>query len=202
MKTPNLFYSSAAISNKIYVIGGKSNGQSINTVEYFEVEKMTWINGPKLLQKIRSHDSIVVDGIIYAVGDLESKKFQRLDEREGKWTFLPDILNLTCNTALSAFGQTLTCAGSWTAPSPGAVVNGISESFCQIYDIRNSKWNQMTKLVVPVWGAKSIENETSIFVAGGLNNLTIQEYNKNNKLWAILNIKLPSMKHRCSKIVL
>uniref|UniRef100_A0AC35TJU0 Kelch motif family protein n=1 Tax=Rhabditophanes sp. KR3021 TaxID=114890 RepID=A0AC35TJU0_9BILA len=184
-------YSSVVHSNRIYVIGGYLRDKSIDTVEYLEPEKMKWIGAPKLLQSIRCHDSVIVDEIIYAVGDCDSNKFQRFDPREGKWSFLADIPNRTHRTALSVFEHTITCSGGKCVPS-----------LCQVYDIRNSKWGELTTLTTPVYAAKSIENETFIIVVGGFNTDQIQSYNKINKTWSIMDIKLP---HKCdfsSKILL
>uniref|UniRef100_A0AC35U8D8 Kelch repeat protein n=1 Tax=Rhabditophanes sp. KR3021 TaxID=114890 RepID=A0AC35U8D8_9BILA len=181
------FYSSVVHSNRIYVIGGRLNGDPIDTVEYFEPEKMKWIDAPKLLQPITRHDSVIVDEIIYAVGDWESNKFQRFDPREGKWSLLADIPNKTHFTALSVFEHTITCSG------------GIhTKSLCQVYDIRNDEWDKLANLTIPVWGARSIENETSIIVAGDGDQ--IQSYNKDNKTWSIMDIKLPYEKYLSSKI--
>uniref|UniRef100_A0AC35TXC4 BTB domain-containing protein n=1 Tax=Rhabditophanes sp. KR3021 TaxID=114890 RepID=A0AC35TXC4_9BILA len=182
-------YSSVVHSNRIYVIGGRLNGNSIDTVEYFEPEKMKWIDAPKLLQSIRCHDSVIVDEIIYAVGDISSTKFQRFDPREGKWNFLADISNKTYGTALSVFEHTITCSGGQNA-----------RLLCQVYDIRNNKWDKLTNLTIPFLGAKSIENETSIIVAGGENSNQIQSYSKNNKTWSIMNITLPHKNYYSSKI--
>uniref|UniRef100_A0AC35U3H8 BTB domain-containing protein n=1 Tax=Rhabditophanes sp. KR3021 TaxID=114890 RepID=A0AC35U3H8_9BILA len=228
-------YSSVVHSNRIYVIGGRLNNKSIDTVEYFEPEKMKWIDAPKLLQQmcahdsvivdeiiyavgdyssdklqsfepekmkwigapkllqqISAHDSVIVDEIIYAVGDFQSTKFQRFDPREGKWSFLADIPNKTFSTALSVFEHTITCSGG-----------GDTSSLCQIYDIRNMKWNKLANLAIPAYGARSIENETCIIVAGGSNrenNDQIQSYKKYNKTWSNMDIKLPNKKHNSSKI--
>uniref|UniRef100_A0AC35UDF1 Kelch repeat protein n=1 Tax=Rhabditophanes sp. KR3021 TaxID=114890 RepID=A0AC35UDF1_9BILA len=150
---------------------------------------MKWIDAPKLLQPISRHDSVIVDEIIYAVGDSQSTKFQRFDPREGKWSFLADIPNKRHFTALSVFEHTITCTGGVK-----------TESLCQIYDIRNKKWDKLANLTIPVWGAKSIENETSIIVAGGFNTDQIQSYSKINKAWSIMNIKLPHNNYYNSKI--
>uniref|UniRef100_A0AC35TJ91 BTB domain-containing protein n=1 Tax=Rhabditophanes sp. KR3021 TaxID=114890 RepID=A0AC35TJ91_9BILA len=182
-------YSSVVYSNRIYVIGGRLNGNSIDTVEYFEPEKMKWVDAPKLLQQIRCHDSVIVDEIIYAVGDSQSTKFQRFDPREGKWSFLADIPNKRHFTALSVFEHTITCTGGVK-----------TESLCQIYDIRNKKWYKLTNLTDPVLGARSIENETSIIVAGGVFSDQIQSYNKDNRTWSIMDTQLPHTNYYSSKI--
>uniref|UniRef100_A0AC35UEG6 Kelch repeat protein n=1 Tax=Rhabditophanes sp. KR3021 TaxID=114890 RepID=A0AC35UEG6_9BILA len=182
-------YSSVVYSNRIYVIGGELNGDPINTVEYFEPEKMKWIDAPELLQQISAHDSVIVDEIIYAVGDSQSTKFQRFDPREGKWSFLADIPNQTFYTALSVFEHTITCSGGYH-----------TQSLCQVYDITNNKWDKLANLTIPVSGARSIENETSIIVAGGQNCDQIQSYNKDSKTWSIMDIKLPHKHYLSSKI--
>uniref|UniRef100_A0AC35UCQ3 BTB domain-containing protein n=1 Tax=Rhabditophanes sp. KR3021 TaxID=114890 RepID=A0AC35UCQ3_9BILA len=183
------FYSSVVHSNRIYVIGGRLNGDPIDTVEYFEPEKMKWTDAPKLLKHVGFHDSVIVDKIIYAVGGYNSNKFQRFDPREGKWSFLADIPTRTFDTALSVFEHTITCSGGEYA-----------KSLCQVYDIRNNKWDKLANLTIPVSGARSIENETSIIVAGGHNIDQIQSYNKDNKTWSIMDIKLPHANCSSSKI--
>uniref|UniRef100_A0AC35TUW3 Kelch repeat protein n=1 Tax=Rhabditophanes sp. KR3021 TaxID=114890 RepID=A0AC35TUW3_9BILA len=182
-------YSSVVHANRIYVIGGDLNCKSIDTVEYFEPEKIKWIDAPKLLQQINAHDSVIVDQIIYAVGDGYSNKFQRFDPRQGKWSFLADIPNQTFDTALSVFEHTITCSGG-----------GDTRSLCQVYDIKNNKWDKLANLTIPVSGARSIENKTSIIVAGGENSDQIQSYSKNNKTWSIMGIKLPHKNGFSSKI--
>uniref|UniRef100_A0AC35TRB0 CHCH domain-containing protein n=1 Tax=Rhabditophanes sp. KR3021 TaxID=114890 RepID=A0AC35TRB0_9BILA len=189
MSCNNEDYSTVVYSNRIYVIGGELNGDAIDTVEYFEPEKMKWIDAPKLLQQVSYHDSVIVDQIIYAVGNRNSNKFQRIDPREGKWSFLADMPNQTYWTALSVFGHAFTCAGGVK-----------TESLCQIYDIRNDKWDKLANLTIPVWGAKSIENETSIIIVGGYNTDQIQSYSKYNKTWSIMDIKLPHTNDCSSKI--
>uniref|UniRef100_A0AC35TNN8 BTB domain-containing protein n=1 Tax=Rhabditophanes sp. KR3021 TaxID=114890 RepID=A0AC35TNN8_9BILA len=182
-------YSSVLHSNRIYVIGGRLNWISIDTVEYFEPEKMKWIDAQKLLQQIRGHDSVIVDEIIYAVGDCDSNKFQRFDPREGKWSFLADIPTRTFDTALSVFEYAITCSEG-----------GNVQPLCQVYNIKNNKWDKLANLTIPVSGARSMENETSIIVAGGFKIDQIQSYNKNNKTWSIMNIKLPHKNGFSSKI--
>uniref|UniRef100_A0AC35TJK9 Kelch repeat protein n=1 Tax=Rhabditophanes sp. KR3021 TaxID=114890 RepID=A0AC35TJK9_9BILA len=182
-------YASIVYSNKIYVIGGLLNNVSIDSVEYYEPEKMTWFNGQKLLKEMYRHDSVVVDEIIYAVGAEFSNKFQRFDPREGKWSYLADIPNKTFYTALSSFEKTISCSGGGETPS-----------LCQVYDIKSDKWSQMPNLATPVWGAKSMEDEKSITVVGGYNTDIIQSYNKRNNTWSIQDIKLPRPNRYSSKI--
>uniref|UniRef100_A0AC35U2C7 F-box/kelch-repeat protein n=1 Tax=Rhabditophanes sp. KR3021 TaxID=114890 RepID=A0AC35U2C7_9BILA len=149
-----------------------------NTIHYFGLRLISENSRP-----------FIVDEIIYAVGDYDSNNFQRFDPREGKWSFLANIPNKTSFTALSVFGHTITCSGG----------EG-TESLCQVYDIRNDKWDELANLTNRVYGAKSIENETSIIVAGGQNCVQIQSYNKDNKTCSIMGIKLPHGNWCSSKI--
>uniref|UniRef100_A0AC35UFT4 Kelch repeat protein n=1 Tax=Rhabditophanes sp. KR3021 TaxID=114890 RepID=A0AC35UFT4_9BILA len=176
------FYSSVVHSNRIHVIGGILNDNSIDTVEYFEPEKIKWIDAPQLLQSIRCHDSVIVDEIIYTVGDILSNKLQRFDPREGKWSFLADIPNKTHYTVLSVFEHTITCSGG-----------GNTQSLCQVYDIRNDEWDKLSNLTIPVSGARSIENKTSIIIAGGGNTRSLcQIYDITNNKWDKLeNLTIP-----------
>uniref|UniRef100_A0AC35TYN8 F5/8 type C domain-containing protein n=1 Tax=Rhabditophanes sp. KR3021 TaxID=114890 RepID=A0AC35TYN8_9BILA len=150
---------------------------------------MKWIDAPKLLQSIRCHDSVIVNEIIYAVGDCDFNKFQRFDPREGRWSFLADIPKQKRYTVMSVFEHTITCSGS-----------GNTNKLCQVYDITNNKWDKLTNLSIPVYGANSIENETSIIVANGSDSDQIQSYNKINKTWSIMDIKLPHENRFSSKI--
>uniref|UniRef100_A0AC35TJ85 Uncharacterized protein n=1 Tax=Rhabditophanes sp. KR3021 TaxID=114890 RepID=A0AC35TJ85_9BILA len=189
MTSNKYFYSTVLHSNKIFAIGGRLNNASIDTVEYFEPEKMKWIDGPKLLQKFETHDSVNIDEVIYAAGDFESNKFLRFDPREGKWIFLADIPNKTFHTSMSVFEQTITCTGGCD-----------TQTLCQLYDLKNGKWDQLPNLPIPFWGARSIENKASIVIIGGYNTDKMYSYNKNNQTWSALYIRLPEANCHSSKV--
>uniref|UniRef100_A0AC35UFJ6 BTB domain-containing protein n=1 Tax=Rhabditophanes sp. KR3021 TaxID=114890 RepID=A0AC35UFJ6_9BILA len=182
-------YSTVVHSDKIYVIGGNLKNKSLDTVEYFEPEKMKWIDAPSLNFEIRAHGSVNVDEVIYAVGDEQSNKFLRFDPREGRWSVLVDIPKHTYFTALSSFEQTITCIGGVHA-----------SALCQVYDISSGKWNQLLQLPETVVGARSIEDEASIMVVGGGSTDVIQSYNKKGKYWIVLDAVLPSANWHSSKI--
>uniref|UniRef100_A0AC35TGB0 Kelch-like protein n=1 Tax=Rhabditophanes sp. KR3021 TaxID=114890 RepID=A0AC35TGB0_9BILA len=184
-------YSSVVYSNKIYVIGGRGT-RLIDTVEYFEPEKMTWINAPKLLTSVFCHDSVILDEIIYTIGDLNCNKFQRFDPRDGKWSYLTDIPIQTHFSAVSSFGQTITCAGGGS---------NYYKNLCQVYDIRNNTWSKIADLPERAYAASSFENEVSLIVSGGESDF-IQKYNKKDKTWSILNIHLLVSNAYSSKVVL
>uniref|UniRef100_A0AC35TZB1 Kelch repeat protein n=1 Tax=Rhabditophanes sp. KR3021 TaxID=114890 RepID=A0AC35TZB1_9BILA len=156
-----------------------------NKSELLSFEMINNKNAPKLLERMFCHDSVIVDDIIYTGGGF-SKKF---DPREGRWSFLTDITTRAYYTAMSSFEQTIACSGDYH-----------TESACQVYDIKNDKWHKIADLTIPTFGARSIENKTSIIVAGGRNFNTIQSYDKRNKTWSILDIRLPFMNSFSSKI--
>uniref|UniRef100_A0AC35UE66 BTB domain-containing protein n=1 Tax=Rhabditophanes sp. KR3021 TaxID=114890 RepID=A0AC35UE66_9BILA len=179
---------SERIGDYVFVLGDANNSQ----IENFDLEQMKWYNTSTLLQSFRDHDSVIVDRTIYVVGDYESKKFQRFDRREGKWSFLVDIPENAYYTSMSSWEQKITCIGG-----------GIKARLMgQVYDIRNDKWEQIENLPIFIYGAKSLESESHIIVAGGYGTDKIHSYDKSKKIWSNLNIKLPKENWNVSKVLI
>uniref|UniRef100_A0AC35U2M5 BTB domain-containing protein n=1 Tax=Rhabditophanes sp. KR3021 TaxID=114890 RepID=A0AC35U2M5_9BILA len=135
--------SSAALGNKIFAIGGYINKKKVDSVDYFEAGKMSWIKNGSPCKPVGYHDSVVVDEVIYVTPGDGCFNMQRFDDREGHFTLLKESPTKAYGSAVSLFNKNILCCGGY---------NDRNLNSCYLYDIVADDWMSIEKLPLKVGG--------------------------------------------------
>uniref|UniRef100_A0A0N5C6Y8 BACK domain-containing protein n=1 Tax=Strongyloides papillosus TaxID=174720 RepID=A0A0N5C6Y8_STREA len=187
MAAPRFSFASCIIDNTIYAFGGKQGSRTVAVTEKFSLEKMRWFKG-KGTETVKDHgfDAIVAKNAIYLTPGGLSALIRRYDPREGKIKQLGKIptgryLSTSCRNGDSIY----VCGG----------YSNVSRNECHLYDLRNNCWKTLPSLPIPIYGARSLFYNNSLYVLGGAideikGTNRIQMLDIPNNKWSILDVRL------------
>jgi len=158
----------AVVGDRLYVIGGRSFGARLSSVEVYDLRAGTWTVGPPLPTP-RDHVGVgVYRGQVYAAGGRQDKDyslgvFERYDPRRDSWTRLPDIPRHVSSIELVDVGGRLVAAGGGDARSDPAWVSGQTWA----YDPSSRRWSQLAPMPQPKHGYAAAAAGGRLYVFGG-----------------------------------
>jgi N-acetylneuraminic acid mutarotase len=136
-------HSTGAAGNKILIIGGMVNGDSIDKVEIYDTQKDSWSNGPPLPVAMHHPNIASIDDNIYVLGGLTGKtwaptgKSFRYDAAANIWVELAEMTNNPSGSSvLGVSGKTVYVAGGLQANG----ANRTSGRALASYDIASNTW--------------------------------------------------------------
>jgi N-acetylneuraminic acid mutarotase len=136
-------HSTGTTGSKILIIGGMVNGDSINKVEIYDIEKDSWSNGPSLPVAMHHPNIASVDGNIYVLGGLTGTTWAatgqsfRYDAVDNKWVKLAEMTdNPSGSSVLGVSGKTVYVASGLQSNGTGRK----SSKALASYDITANTW--------------------------------------------------------------
>jgi hypothetical protein len=144
--TPRTEVTASALGNSIYVIGGfNAAGQTVPTVEVYDIQADAWTRGPDLPVAVNHAMSAVAEGALYAIGgylgplsDPTTRTFA-LDETG--WQELPPMPEPRAAAGAAAVGTEIFVVG-------GVGPTGLADSTL-VFDIDTRRWRTEPGLLVP-----------------------------------------------------
>jgi N-acetylneuraminic acid mutarotase len=144
--TPRTEVTAAALGNSIYVIGGfDALGQTVPTVEVYDIEADTWTRGPDLPVAVNHAMSTVAEGTLYVtggyLGPLSDPTNRAFALSEAGWEELPPMPEPRAAAGAAAVGNEIYVAG-------GVGPTGLADS-TPVLDTGTGRWRSVPGLLTP-----------------------------------------------------
>uniref|UniRef100_A0AC35TMM2 BTB domain-containing protein n=1 Tax=Rhabditophanes sp. KR3021 TaxID=114890 RepID=A0AC35TMM2_9BILA len=157
-------FSSCVYNDKFYLFGGVVKKKAENTVDYMDLDKMTWYAERPMLNELMYHETIVSgNGSIYITPAHNYGKMQRFDPRDISpfKSFSNPIKDLFIGSAATIYNdQDILIIGGYCG-------NNESVDNCQLFDTRSERWRLMPKIPQKVCFPRAVEIGNRIFLFGG-----------------------------------
>jgi N-acetylneuraminic acid mutarotase len=151
-------HSSAALGNKIYIIGGLKDGAVTGSVEVYDTQADNWSIAAPLPVPMHHPNVAAIDGKVYVFGGItgavdwiSTGKTFRYDPASNKWDELAEMTNAPSGSSvLGVQAKTVYVAGGLqTRTGKGKSANMTSGTALATYDVAANKWASHDKLRLP-----------------------------------------------------
>lgn len=174
--TPRLNMSATVVGNKVVVAGGDIGGDAgsvtvFDTVEYYDVDTMTWAVGPNMPSPRTDHAAALLqvnnNPYLYVMGGRTSNttitdEVVKLDLNGGTWLTglkMPSGVAKPTSTLL-ADGRVLLAGGLTGTPSSPT-------NIAMVYDPANTNWSQSNFGEARVGHTATLVQDQYVLIAGG-----------------------------------
>ena len=171
MPTPRCFLSASVVNGKIYAIGGSrvesTDVPSLATVEEYDPESDTWTRRADMPTQRAGLRTMVVDGIIYAIGGLKAitravvPTVEAYDPEMDTWTRKTNMPIQKC------FMSANVVAGKIYILGGGIGWGGDPISTVEVYDPMTDNWTRKASMPVTKFGHASSAVGKMVFTIGG-----------------------------------
>jgi hypothetical protein len=144
--TPRTEVTAVAVADRIYVIGGfDASGETVPTVEVYDVEADAWRRAPDLPVAVNHPMSAVAGGTVYVMGGYLGPLSDPTDRgfalRGERWEELPPMPEPRAAAGAAAVGEDVYVAG-------GVGPGGLAEATL-VLDTATERWHTLPGLLVP-----------------------------------------------------
>ncbi|MCX5795513.1 MAG: hypothetical protein NTY77_08485, partial [Elusimicrobia bacterium] len=124
---------SGVIDGKLYVVGGATSRDRLNSLEVYDPETKSWgarapVPAPGMSR------GVAVDGVLYVLGRDCSGEFWGYDPRADSWKRLSPMPTGRCDPGMAAFGGRIYVLG-------GHPLSGPTYDIVEVYDPKNDSWS-------------------------------------------------------------
>lgn len=177
--------SSCVVGNKIYVLGGHSVSNDLDTLEIYDTKTDSWSFGEPMPEKMGEFTASVVDGKIYTFGGyVNNKEINSVyvyDIKDNSWTTAEPMPTARRSSVSVAIGKEIyVMGGNISATSKSDVV--------EIYDTETNSWRTGNSLNYAREDSAAAVVDNNIYVFGGYSTKlldTMEIYNLETKVWSV-----------------
>jgi hypothetical protein len=192
---PRTAHASSRIGEYIYVTGGCAiliDGTASVAVDRIHIPTSTWSIVKSLPHPKKDHGCVTVDDTLYCIGghdgkDMHHSMFQ-YDSKNEKWISRPPMKKARQVASYIHFNKCIYAFGGYN-----------DEISCEVYDIDNMQWNDISPMLDNRWGGVAVVVEDKIILIGGtlVDGIVdievdhVDQYCPMSNRWCRLNWTLP-----------
>ena len=175
MPTPRARHGAAAVGDKIFVMGGSTNGGFSNSMAVYDTSKpmgwQSWSNGPPMSERRIDFPAVAVDTKVYAIAGRNDDnistilgRMEILDTVTYQWSLGPSMSTARYGCAAAAVDGKIYVMGGTTRAADGTESKLTS---VEVYDTATQRWSTVQDMPVPMSGQVAVAVDGKIYAMGG-----------------------------------
>jgi hypothetical protein len=162
MSTGRDRHASVVLSDKLYIIGGRSSGSYISSVEMYDISSNSWTSKNNLPNTLVDAESVTYNNYIYLVGGT-SDNFSKYDTSNDSWTSLGSTYCRSHECRAVMIGSTLYVMGRLSSSTSGVS----NYTALKAYSFSGSSWSTKASMSTGRAHFGAAVYDSKIYVFGG-----------------------------------
>ena len=162
MSTGREGHASVVLSDKLYIIGGRSSGSYISSVEMYDISSNSWTSKNNLPNTLGYAESVTYNNYIYLVGGT-SDNFSKYDTSNDSWTSLGSTYCRSHDCRAVMIGSTLYVMGRLSSSTSGVS----NYTALKAYSFSGSSWSTKDSMSTGRAHFGAAVYDSKIYVFGG-----------------------------------
>lgn len=191
-------FASCLLDGRVWALGGwdpynqdrmqaeGSQAKALETVEIFDVQRGTWMTGPKMVSRRAFHGAVALGSSIYVVGGFDGIRdldlVDRLDVSRATWVRGWPLKHPRSACCVGSVAGRLFVSGGHNG------LQGLAT--CESFDPREGRWRQEPDMLYHRAYAAATSSGDCLFVAGGNFGMsfldTVEMYDARKGTWRML----------------